>query len=129
MASIYHKGESKTIWIRFQNEAVQWKGKPTAYKWSNFGDVRQAKRLAEKQSKILRQQSPAAAWTQKVSHQGEKDLDPRRHPEGRHPLREVWKSLDEMRILPRPLPSLPVAPVRDPALVLPGRPIRILYRK
>ena len=52
MASIYHKGESKTIWIRFQNEGGQWKGKPTAYKWSNFGDVRQAKRLAEKQSKI-----------------------------------------------------------------------------
>lgn len=52
MASIYRKNGSDVIWIRYKNEAGKWKGKPTQYHWKNFGEVRQAKLLARKQTEI-----------------------------------------------------------------------------
>ena len=52
MASIYRKGDSKKIWIRFRGEDGKWKGQPTAYHWTNMGEVRQAKLLARRQSEI-----------------------------------------------------------------------------
>lgn len=52
MASIYHKGKSSFIWIRYKSENNQWKGKPTKYCWKNLGDVRQAKLLAQKRSEV-----------------------------------------------------------------------------
>ena len=48
MASIYHKGASACIWLRYRDSTGKWRGKPTAYKWSNPGDVRQGRRLAER---------------------------------------------------------------------------------
>ena len=52
MASIYHKNGSPVIWIRYKNEEDKWKGKPRQYRWNNFGEVRQAKLLARKQTEI-----------------------------------------------------------------------------
>lgn len=51
MASIYHKGQSEVIWVRFRADG-KWKGRPTSYRWSNMGDVRQARLLARRQSEI-----------------------------------------------------------------------------
>jgi hypothetical protein len=58
MASIYHKNDSPYIWIRYKNEANKWKGKPTKYRWENFGEVRQAKLLARKQTEIEQARAP-----------------------------------------------------------------------
>ena len=58
MASIYHKNDSPYIWIRYKNEANKWKGKPTKYRWENFGEVRQAKLLARKQTEIEQTRAP-----------------------------------------------------------------------
>lgn len=50
MASIYRKKGSDKIYLRYKDSAGKWKGKPTSYRWSNFGEVRQAKLLAGRQS-------------------------------------------------------------------------------
>jgi hypothetical protein len=63
MASIYHKNCSPVIWIRYKNEEDKWKGKPTQYRWNNFGEVRQAKLLARKQTEIEQTRPGAAAIT------------------------------------------------------------------
>lgn len=52
MASIYSKKNSPLLYIRYQNEQGQWKGKPTGYKKGNLGDERQAKLLARRQTEI-----------------------------------------------------------------------------
>ena len=52
MASINHKNDSPYIWIRYKSEDSKWKGKPTKYRWENFGEVRQARLLARKQTEI-----------------------------------------------------------------------------
>jgi hypothetical protein len=61
MASIYKKGDSPVIWIHFKDETGKWRGKPTSYRWSNFGDVRQAKLMARRQSEKEVLQKPAHA--------------------------------------------------------------------
>ena len=58
MSSIYHKKDSPYISIRYKNEANKWKGKPTKYRWENFGEVRQAKLLARKQTQIEQTRAP-----------------------------------------------------------------------
>lgn len=52
MASIYKKGGSEKIWLRYQGADGKWKGKPTRYRWANMGDVRQARLLATRQSEV-----------------------------------------------------------------------------
>ena len=58
MASIYHKNDSPYIWIRYKSEDSKWKGKPTKYRWENFGEVRQARLLARKQTEIEQTRPP-----------------------------------------------------------------------
>jgi hypothetical protein len=50
MASVYKKGKSPVIWIRYKDDTGKWKGKPTSYRWSNLGDIRQAKLMARRQA-------------------------------------------------------------------------------
>jgi len=50
MASLYHKGDSQFIWLRYLSSERKWKGKPTSYRWANLGDVRQARLLARRQT-------------------------------------------------------------------------------
>lgn len=54
MASVYRKGESDIIWVRYKDAEGKWKGKATGYRWSNAGDVRQAglvvRRLSEEEA-------------------------------------------------------------------------------
>lgn len=48
MASIYHKGDDPRIWLRYKDSTGTWRGKPTSYRWSNIGELRQARLLAER---------------------------------------------------------------------------------
>ena len=57
MASIYRKGGSEKIWLRYRGKDGKWRGASTKYRWSNLGDVRQAKLMARRQGEIEAERS------------------------------------------------------------------------
>lgn len=100
MASTYTRPNSPFIWIRFK-EGSKWKGKPTGYLKNNFGDERQARLLAHKQSLKEHEESPqriGGAWGDWV----ERWISDRyRHSATATIYRRYWRRLERWLIANR----------------------------